>query len=378
MKGPGRSIERASRPVLLCVGLLLLVVAACQQEQRPLKVGFIGGLTGRVAGLGVAGRDGVLMAVEEINRAGGIKGRPIEVIARDDQQDAEVARQAVKELIAADVVAIIGPMTSAVAVAIQPIVNREQIVMISPTVTSNQFNEQDDWFFRTTMPLRTNAEKLAKYVSDQRIRTIAVSVDMANAAYTEDWLASFRKPFEAGGGQVVHVERYRSGAEGGFLPLAERLLRADPDALLLLGGAMDTAMIAQQVRKLGSRVALFASEWACTSDVINFGGKAVEEMRSFVTYNPASQAPRHQAFLVDFEKRFGYQPSFAAVLGYEAACNLFAGLTRNAQRDGLKEALLRAGAFTGLQGEVHINRFGDAERETFLAVIRDGRFTTSR
>jgi branched-chain amino acid transport system substrate-binding protein len=247
---------------------------------------------------------------------------------------------------------------------------------MSPTVTSNQFNEQDDWFFRVTVPLRTHADKLAEYIARQGVRTIAVSVDVGNAAYTEDWLASFRKPFEAAGGRIVHVERFRSGAEGGFLPLAERMLQPGPDALLFLSGAMDTALIAQQVRKLGRQLPLFTSEWAYTSDVVSFGGKAVEGMRGFVTYNPASQVPRHRAFLGDFERRFGYKPSFAAVLGYEAANSLFAGLTRNPRRDGLKEALLRTGYFPGLQGEVHISRFGDAEREIFLAAIRNGQFVT--
>jgi branched-chain amino acid transport system substrate-binding protein len=139
---------------------------------------------------------------------------------------------------------------------------------------------------------------------------------------------------------------------------------------------MDTAMLAQQVRKLGSTLPLFTSEWAYTSDVINFGGKAVEGMQSYVTYNPASQSKAHQAFLVNFEKRFGYKSSFAAVLAYEAANYLFAGLERNPRREGFKEALAGLGSFPGLQGAVSMNRAGDPERDTFLAVIRNSQFTT--
>ena len=81
----------------LCMGLrfypllLALLLGSGCQEQPPLKVGYVGGLTGRVAGLGVAGRDGALMAVEEINRDGGIKGRRLELLSRDDQQNVDVA-----------------------------------------------------------------------------------------------------------------------------------------------------------------------------------------------------------------------------------------------------------------------------------------------
>jgi branched-chain amino acid transport system substrate-binding protein len=361
---------------LLCLGLQAVLLPACREEPAPVKIGYVGGLTGRVAGLGVAGRDGVLLAVEACNQAGGIEGRRVEVVTRDDRQDAEAGRAAVNELIAAEVAAIVGPMTSAMAEAMQPVANRAGVALISPTVTANRFSGQDDYFFRMTMPLGVNAGKLAEHVLRQGLGTVAVGVDTANAAYTEDWLTSFRGPFEAGGGRIVHVERFRSGAEGGFLPLAERLLKQKPAAVLLLSGAMDTALIAQQVRKLGSRVPLFASEWANTSDVISFGGKAVEEMCSFVTYNPASDAERHRRFLADFERRFGYRPSFAAVLAYEAAEYLLAGLKRNPRREGLKHTLLEIGGFTGLQGEVRIDRFGDAERKTYLAVIRQGRFAT--
>lgn len=376
MKSHAGSFRRGSLPGWLFVGLLAFLSAACRQEPLSLKIGYVGGLTGRVSGLGVAGRDGVLLAVEEVNRAGGVGGQRVEILSKDDRQDVEMAKRVAEEFAAADVVAIIGPMTSSMAAVMQPIVNDRKLVMISPTVTSNQFNDQDDYFFRMTMPLGINAGKLAEDALRRGLKRFAVSVETANAAYTEDWLASFRRPFEAGGGEIIHVERFKSGDEGGFLPLAERMLKGRPDALLLLSGAMDTALIAQQVRKLGSAVPLFASEWAFTSDVVNFGGKAVEGMCSYVTYNPGSQASRHRTFLADFEARFGYKPSFAAVLAYEAAQGLFAGLRRNPRRDGLKEALVAVGSFAGLQGEVRINRFGDPQRETFLATVRDGQFTT--
>jgi len=355
--------------------LFLLGSAGCQ-EPLPLKIGYIGGLTGRVAGLGVAGRDGVLLAVEEVNRAGGIKGRKVELVSRDDQQQAEVAVQVTGEIIDSGVVAIIGPMTSAMAVVMQPLADERKVAMISPTVTANRFNDLDDYFFRLTCHLKTNAGKTADYALAHGVKKMAVTIETDNAAFTEDWYESFRRPYEAAGGRVVYVERFTSGKEGGFLPMAERLLKAEPEGVLLLSGAMDAALTAQQLRKLGSPVPMFGSEWAFTSDVINFGGSAVEDLRAFVTYDPASKTPAHTAFLTAFEKRFGYEPSFAAVLAYESAKLLTAGLEQVPQREGLKEALLKVGSIEGLQGRIRIGRYGDAERETYLGVVRNGQFTT--
>jgi len=362
--------------MLVAVLLPLTLLVACREHSAPLKIGFIGGLTGRVSGLGVAGRDAVLLAVEECNRAGGLHGRQLVVMARDDRQDAVTAGSAARELIDDGVVALVGPMTSSVADVLHPLINQARVVMISPTVTANRFSDQDDYFFRMTRPLKINAEKQAAEILRRGLNRVAVSVDIANAAYTEDLLASFRQPFEAGGGRIVAVERFRSGAEGGLLPLAERLLRERPDGILLLSGAMDTALIAQQLRKLGSSLPLFTSEWSFTSDLISFGGGAVEGLQSYVTYNPDSPAPGHAEFLADFERRFGYTPPFAAVLAYESTRLLIAGLERNPRREGLKATLDGIGSVAGLQGEIRFNRFGDPERPTYLAVVRNQRFTT--
>ena len=372
-------IDRMRWPARFWLGLFLLtLLTACRQAEPPLQIGFVAGLTGRVAGLGIAGHDGALLAIEEYNRAGGLKGRQVELVVRDDQQDEKVGAAVIQELLATDVVAIIGPMTSSMATVMLSAANLRQVVLLSPTVTANRFNDQDDHFLRVTMPLKINAEKLADYALLHQQRNIAVCIDMANAAYTEDWLATFAQKLELGGGRVLHVERLRPGVAEGFLPLAERMLKAAPDAILLLCGAMDTAMVAQQLRKLGSQLPLFSSEWAFTNDLIGFGGKAVEGMQAFVSYNPTSQVPRHLAFVANFDKRFGYRPSFAGVLGYEAASYLLEALERNPQRAGLKAQLLRLGHFSGLQGEVRVNRFGDAQRETSLAVIKAGQFSTSR
>ncbi len=376
MARPSRLINRGKAVSWLFLLMLSILVSAGCQDPPPLKIGYVGGMTGRVAGLGVAGRDGVLLAVEEINRAGGINGRKLELLPRDDQQQAEVALQVTKELIDSGAVALIGPMTSAMAVAMQPLVSEQKLVLISPTVTTNLLNDLDDYFFRLTYPLKTNAAKTAAYALAQGVKRVAVTIETGNAAFTEDWFESFRGPYEAGGGRIVHVERFRSGDEGGFLMMAKRLLKTEPDGALLLCGAMDAALTAQQLRKLGSKSPLFASEWAFTSDIINFGGSSVEGLRAFVTYDPASKNPNHEAFLSNFEKRFGYKPSFAAVLAYESAKFLVAGLEQVPQREGLKDALLKIGSIEGLQGKVDIGRYGDAERETYLGVIRNGQFTT--
>ena len=364
--------------VILILGVCLSV-ASCSEE-LPLKIGFVGGLTGRVADLGVAGRDGVIMEVEHINRSGGIGGRKVELVIKDDRQDAESAKQAIRELISEQVIAIIGPMTSSMAVVIQPLISSSQTVTISPTAKTDQLSDQDDFFLRVTNQLSRNAEQLAAHaVKGLGLKKIAVVYDVSNRAFTETWLNYFEKLLLQNGGQIAVAEEFTSQPDVHFLPIAKRILATKPDGVLLLSNAIDTALLAQQIRKLESKVALFSSEWAFTTDLISFGGRPVNGMIAFLSFNTNSQEARYLAFKERFINRFGYAPSFATVLAHDATSFLFAGLKKaglkkNPSQRDLKEALLNLGPFPGLQSKITVDRYGDVERTLFMTVIEDGQF----
>lgn len=353
---------------------LCIFLTACGEEP-PLKIGFVGGMTGRVSDLGVAGRDGVILAVEGQNHAGGIAGRMVELVARDDHQDADRARQAVRELLKEGVIAIIGPMTSSMAVVIKPLIEEGQMVTISPTVKTDQLSAQDDFFLRVTPPLSSNARQLAiQAVNNLHLRKFAVIYDLSNRAFTETWLNYFKTALQEQGGEVVAEEDFTSDPSVHFLPIAERIVAKEPDGVLMLSNAIDTALLAQQFNKLGSRTPLFCSEWAFTTDLISFGGRAVEGMSSYHSFNANSEDPHYLEFKERFIQRFGYAPAFASVLAYDAASFLFAGLANNPAREGLKGSLLALGSYRGLQSPFKVDRFGDVERRLFLTVVADGQF----
>jgi len=361
-------------PAVLLIACACLSLSSCSEEP-PLKIGFVGGLTGRIADLGVAGRDGAILAVEEKNQSGGIAGRKIELVVRDDRQEPESAKQAIYDLTSEEVIAIIGPMTSAMAVVIQPLINSNQTVTVSPTAKTDQLSGQDDFFLRVTTPLSRNAEQIAVHaVKNLNLNNFAVIYDVSNRAFTETWLNYFRKASLENGGQIVLVEEFNSQPNVHFLPIAERILATNPDGVLLLSNAIDTALLAQQIRKLGSKVALFSSEWASTTDLLSFGGRAVDGMASFHSFNADSQEARYLSFKERFTSRFGTAPSFATTLAYDATSFLIAGLEKNPSRDGLREALLKLGSFPGLQSEMTVDKYGDVERKLFLTVIENGQF----
>lgn len=140
--------------ICICIIIFSYFTFLGCSKKKPVKIGFAGTLTGRLSDLGTAGRNGVMLAVEDINKSGGINGHPVELLIRDDKHDPLVSREVSQDLVNEGVVAIIGHMTSVASVASVPVVNKENVVMISPTTSANDLTGIDDYFFRVYSPSR--------------------------------------------------------------------------------------------------------------------------------------------------------------------------------------------------------------------------------
>jgi branched-chain amino acid transport system substrate-binding protein len=358
------------------VGLALVVatfITACG-EQKPILIGFIGGTSGRVADLGAAGRNGAMRAIEQRNAAGGVNGRKAELLIRDDQQSADEGRKIVREFIERKAAAIIGPMTSVVGAAVAPLVTDAKILAISPTVTTKELSGQDDYFFRMIASTAILSKRSADMQLKRGIRTAAVVLDKRNASYTESWTGDFTTHFEAGGGKVVLVQRFESESGAAFADLAAQLVKAKSDAIVLVTNSVDAALLAQQVRKINAKVQMFTPEWAATEKLIELGGRAVEGVVVAQYFDRDSARPAYQAFRRAYQERFGSEPGFPGLLGYEATVIALAGLAQQQGGEDLKQTLLRLRTFEGVLGPSTFDRFGDTEGRTYFAEIRGDKF----
>ncbi|MBK7005150.1 MAG: ABC transporter substrate-binding protein [Burkholderiales bacterium] len=185
LAGPG---TRARLGGLLCgLALVLVGLGACSPKP-PLKIGFIGGLSGKFSDLGTSNRNGALLAVEAANDAGGVNGRKLVLVEQDDQQNNTRALQALNTLQEQGVVAIVGPSTSSIAVAISPMANESRLLLVAPTATTNKLSGKDDYFLRSVGDAAFYGRATAQFhFSRQGVRSVALILDMANADYTESW-----------------------------------------------------------------------------------------------------------------------------------------------------------------------------------------------
>lgn len=357
----------------VCAVLLVTLLAACGHKE-PLKIGFIAGTSGRVADLGVGGRNGVTLAVELRNAEGGINGRQIELIARDDQQDPERAKAAAEDLIAQNVTAILGPMTSSMALQVVPYGNEHHVVILGGTVTTNQLTGKDDYFFRVLAPTRKFASANAAYQLKRGHKRFAVVYDLRNRAYTESWLNDYKEAVESGGGKVIRKIAFESSNNVPFGDIAVKLLRANPDCIVLVTNSVDAANLVQQVRKRNKKVALATSEWAGTERLIQLAGRAAEGVVLGQYLDRYSTQPAYVEFRDRYQKRFSQEPGYPALVSYNAANAMFDAIAQQRDGESLKQTLLRIKIFNGLQEPTVFDQYGDANSRPYLVSVKDGKF----
>lgn len=355
--------------------LLSLFVIGCNPPQ-PVKIGFVGTLTGRGADYGISGRNGVLLAIEEINANGGLNGRPVQLLVRDDAQNEQVANRAIEELAAEKVDAVIGGMTSGMTLAMWPVANRLQVVLISPTATADEFVGHDDWLFRLSSPTSVHAKRDAEFHFEKKWRRrIAVAYEKtSNRLYTEGYLKDFSSVFISRGGVITRTIAFDAGVDTDLNMIVKNLLESKPDALLFVANSVDTVQLVQIARRHSKEIPLIGSGWAGTEDFVELGGRSIEGVYVSQYFNRNDNTPAYLKFRGGYEKRFRERPGFGATAAYDSARTVLEAMSRKPKGMKLREALLTLGPFPGTQCPIAFDRFGDANRPSAVTTVRNQQF----
>lgn len=333
-------------------------------------------MTGKQAELGVQQRNGVQLAVEKINAAGGISGRKIDLIIRDDFGVPEKAQTVDGELIKEGAIAIIGHATTAQTLAGLKVTNPAKVIMIGPNISTPELSGLDDYFFRVHPSFKNSAQTFAKYIYERSsIRRMAIIYDKDNLAYSKTYSTTCAEKFQSLGGNIIDEVSFSSVTQPDFSPILLKLRESKAEGLLIVASDIDTALIAQKARLMEWQIPMFATGWAQTETLIDKGGQAVEEMKFEQAYALTSNSQAFIDFKSRYKARFGIEPSFGAVYGYETALVLAEALKKtNGNKNELKKALLETHNFKGLMDTFSLDRFGDVERTTYLSTIRNGKF----
>jgi len=363
--------------ILMAFFAALLAIASCSDHSE-MTVGFLGPLEGKYSDLGVQGRNGVQLALEEANAQDIIPGVHLRLAAADDRNTEAGTELAMNELAAAKAVAVIGPMISGVAEAALAKADRLGIPLISPTVSAPALTGKRDLFFRVLGENLQWARSLARHGRErQGLSTAAFITDMDNESYAAPFRDSFKTEFLRLGGKVLKEWDVHSSSMDSWNAIADQIEQLQPDVVVISLSARDAVSLGKTFMARGQKVRVYSAMWAATRELATEGGAACAGWTFGMGYSEDNPSLTLKAFRDRFAKRFGFAPNFAAVLSYEATQAMLQGLVaaRNDPRK-LAETLAKLPELPGVLGPFRMDEYGDVQRASYIVTFNGTEFHT--
>lgn len=370
---------RAGTVCLTIVSCLL----ACGGERRSgetIVVGHVASMTGDTATFGRSADQGMRMAIEEINAAGGVLEKSLELITEDDRSVTEEARTAAQKLLQRDqVVALLGEVASSRSLAAAPEAQRAHVPMISPGSTNPKVTEVGDYVFRACFIDPFQGAVMARFaVEELHAKRLAILFDFKQD-YSVGLAEFFRETARKLGAEIVADERYTTG-DIDFRPQLTTIRSSNPDAVFVPGYYTELGLIARQAREKELNVPLLGGDGWDSEKTIEIGGEAVEGYYFSTHYAADSDNPRVQAFVSKFQAANGTTPDAMAALGYDTAWILADALKRAGNTDGatLRDAIAATKGFDGVTGKISMDEQRNARKDAVVLKIEGGKFRYHR
>ncbi len=312
MKKTMKSAAVAALALLVSVTMF----TSCSKKAETIKIGGVAPLSGAVAVYGVECKNGIDLAVAEINAAGGINGQMLEFVCEDDEGDAAKSVSAYKKLITKDGTRlIIGSLTSGCTIAITSQAQANKVVQIAPAATAPAVTDAGDYIFRTCFIDPFQGRVGGKFSAENLgAKKAAVLYDIGND-YSVGLMENFVAEFTKQGGSVVATESYGTG-EKDFNAIITKVKAANPDVVYLPDYYSTVALIAKQLRAQGVDTPIVGADgWDGLTE--NAGDEVLNGYYSN-HYAEDSDEPAVQKFVANFKAKYGKNPNSFAALGYDS------------------------------------------------------------
>jgi branched-chain amino acid transport system substrate-binding protein len=344
--------------------------------QETIKIGEFGSLTGGNASFGISQNNGVQMALEEINAAGGVLGKKIDLTLEDNQTKQGQTTTIVKKLISEDhVVALIGEVASSKSLEAAPIAQAAKIPEIATAATNPAVTQTGDYIFRVCFTDDFQAVVIARFVLETlQKKKIAFMTDVKQD-YSVGLTNIAKAYFEKNGGEIVKEQSY-SSEDKDFRAQLTTIKAANPDVIIVTGYYPEAALIAKQARQLGIKAVLAGGDGWDGSSLIPVGGSAVEGAFFSDHFAVSDKAPLVQTFVAAYKKKYNVAPDAFAALGYDALKLLVDAIKRAGSTDSekLREAIASTKDFPGVSGKITINSERNATKSAVILTIKNGAF----
>ena len=353
----------------LLVSILLALsfgLVACTKKSDELVIGEFGSLTGNEATFGQSTNKGIRMAFDELNSAGGIKGKKLKLITYDNQGKQDESAAVVKRLITQDkALAIIGEVASSRSLAAAPIAQQYKVPMISPSSTNPKVTQVGDYIFRICFIDTFQGYVMAKFMTDTlKLKKVAILRDVSD--YSMGLADNFAKEVKAMGGEVIIDLSYGTN-DIDFKAQLTQIKSKNPEAIFVPGYYTQVAQITYQGRQLGIKAPFLGGDGWDNAELEANSKKAANGSYYSNHYSTESTDVKVQDFIQKFKAKFNETPDAMAALGYDAAKFLAAAMERTTEvtPENIRNELAKTKDFSGVTGQISM----DANRDAVKAAV---------
>lgn len=403
-------MRRTPWPVLLTLSLSLVALAACEKksttaeqdragepgtgdpgqaaqlaakedpktapaDDSTILIGEVGSLTGAQATFGISTQNGIQLAIDEVNAAGGIKGKKVAVRVYDDQGKPEEAASAVTRLIAQDKVKVIlGEVASTNSLAMAPKAQQAGVPMITPSSTNPKVTEVGDYIFRVCFIDPFQGSVMAKFAHENVKATKVAILRDQKSDYSIGLAEVFRKTFTELGGKIVAEEAYSQG-DTDFRAQLTVIRAQKPEAVWIPGYYTDVGLIARQARELGIKATLLGGDGWESDRLFELGGSAIEGSYYSNHYSVEDPAPHVKSFLERYKAKYNVLPDSLAALGYDSAMVAMDAMKRAPTLDGaaIRDAIAATKDFQGIAGKITLDDKRNAVKPAVVLQVSQGK-----
>ena len=360
-----------NRKAILVVVLLVTIIGlACISffKKQSLKVGIITYLTGENSDMGISGRNGISLAIDEINKTGGLLKRDVELIIKDHEGSKELCLARTKELVKEGVFVIIGPIVSNMAQYVIEGIEGSDVLIIAPTVSTDDFTGIDDNFLRIAAPSSLQGQYLGEMINKLNKTNIVVIMDRKNESYTKGVAKSIKEYTDS-------IDIYFSTNDD-FENIVKDLESINPDGIVFVTNGIDGATIIQMYGKNNEIPQLFGSSWVRASSIEQYGGRAIEGMILVDSYTSNPAPPKQIEFLESYKNKFHTQGDSISMYFYESLFLYKIGVEKanSFYIEDVKAAILGFKEIEGITENYHLDGFGDGVKTLQLLEIRDNEY----
>ncbi|HEY2762323.1 MAG TPA: ABC transporter substrate-binding protein, partial [Pirellulales bacterium] len=320
--------------------------------------------------------NGIQLAIEEINAAGGVNGKKVRVITYDDKGDSREAGTAVTRLVTRDrVAAVLGEVASSLSLVGAPVCQDNGVPMVSPSSTNPAVTKVGDMIFRVCFIDPFQGSVCAKFAREHeglKATKAAILYDQV-AAYAVGLQEEFAKAFIKLGGKIVTTQTYQAGDQD-FSAQLTAIRASEPDVIFIPGYYTDVGNIAIQARKLGIKVPLLGGDGWDSAKLGEIAGDSINGSFYSNHYSHQDPDPRVQEFIKKYKDKFGGVPDGLAALGYDAArivCEAI-GKAGSVKGADIAAELAKTKDFAGVTGKISIDADRNAVKPAVMLEMKNG------